>query len=449
MIAHLLKPEILDLIETQNWLSLKEAISDWPAPDIADIFTYLDDKESVIMFRLLPKHTASDVFSELDHIKQEKLLSSIGNAELERLIINTAYDDRTDLFEDLPGTVTQQILNILPAGERAKSLELLGYPEMSVGRLMTPDYVAVRTDWRIDQAIEHIRKRGKDAETVDMVFVTDEKWKLVDDIPIRKFILAQPDQMVCDIMDYNIISIEARQDREEAFQLIKRYDMNVLPVVDSEGILLGIVTVDDIIDVIEEEITEDFHKTSAINPVQENYALATPLLLYKKRIGWLALLLVADFLSSSVIAHYEYALKAIIALAFFIPVLIDSGGNTAAQASTLVIRALATGELTLQRWLEVIRKELIVGLMLGISLAVILFLRGMFWMGGSAVGLVAGLAMFAIIMWSNLLGSLLPILLTRFKIDPAVTSSPMLTTIVDSSGLVIYFSIAQYLLDPL
>jgi len=448
MIAFLLKPEIIDLIETQDWANLKDAILDWPVPDIADIFAYLDERGSVILFRLLPRRIASDVLSKLDHKKRADLLVSIGNAELERLIVNTAYDDRTDLFEDLAGTVTQKILNILPADERAKSLELLGYPEMSVGRLMTPEYVAVKSNWRVEQAISHIRKRGKNAETVDIIFVVADDWKLLDELPLRRFILAEPDQLVRDMMDQNVISIGAKQDREEAYQLIKRYDLNVLPVVDSDNVLLGIVTVDDIIDVLEEEITEDFHKSSAISPVEENYALASSFLLYKKRVGWLALLLVADFLSATVLAHYEYALKSVIALTFFIPVLIDSGGNTAAQASTLVIRALATGELTLHRWFHVMRKELLVGLMLGLSLAVILFARSVFWQGGPAVGLVAGLSMFGIILWSNLLGSLLPILLTKFRIDPAVTSSPMLTTIVDSSGLMIYFSIAQYILHP-
>jgi magnesium transporter len=449
MIAFLLKPEIIDMIGNRNWVSLKEAISDWPVPDIADIFAYLDARESVIVFRLLPKNTASEVFTKLDHIKQEKLLSSIGNAELESLIINTAYDDRTDLFEDLPGTVTQRILNILPAKERAKSLELLGYPEMTVGRLMTPNYVAVRSDWKVGEAVSHIRKRGRDAETIDSIFVIDDAWKLLDDIALKKFVLAEPEQQVRELMDQNMISIGAKQDREEAYHLIKRYDLNVLPVVDSEGVLLGIVTVDDIIDVLEEEVTEDFYKTSAISPVEENYTLASPFLLYKKRVGWLALLLVADFMSASVLAHYEYALKAVITLAFFIPVLIDSGGNTAAQASTLVIRSMATGELTLHRWFHVIRKEIQVGFMLGSSLAVILFIRSVLWKGGASIGLVAGISMFAIILWANLLGSLLPLLLTRLKIDPAVTSSPMLTTIVDSSGLLIYFSVAGLLLDAL
>lgn len=446
-IAHLLTPEIRDLIEQNDWINLKNLISDWPSPDIADLLKYLDSKSSVILFRLLPKNLASDVFSKLEITEQEELLNKISNSEVENLILNTAYDDRTDLFEDLPGRLTQKILNILPVNERVKSLELLGYPEMSVGRLMTPNYIAVKSNLNVSTAIAHIRSRGPAAETVDIIYVVDNDWKLLDDIPIRKFILAEPDQIVHDIMDQNFICIEAKQDQEEAYHLIKRYDLNVLPVVDEEGVLLGIVTVDDVLDVIEEEVTEDFQKTSAINPVDESYTIATPFLLYRKRIGWLTILLIADFLSSNIIAHFQFALQAIISLAFFIPILIDSGGNTAAQSSTLVIRALATGELTLKKWFQVVRKEVIVGLMLGLTLAFILYIRSYFWRGGHQVGLVVGFSMFVIVIWANLLGSLLPIILTKLKLDPAVTSSPLLTTVVDSTGLIIYFTFAQFVLN--
>jgi magnesium transporter len=446
-IAHLLTPEITDLIEQRDWINLKNVISDWPSPDIADLLGYLDSKDSVILFRLLHKNTASDVFSKLGIAEQEDFLTKINNAEVENLILNTAYDDRTDLFEDLPGRLTQRILNVLPASERVKSLELLGYPEMSVGRLMTPNYIAVKSNLNIQNAIDHIRSRGQDAETVDMIFVVDNDWKLLDDVPIKRFILAEPDQMVHEIMNHTVISIEAKQDQEEAYHLIERYDLNVLPVVDTDGVLLGIVTVDDIIDVLEEEVTEDFQKASAIHPVEENYTVATPFLLYKKRIGWLTILLVADFLSSNILAHYEFALKAVISLAFFIPILIDSGGNTAAQASTLVIRALATGELTLKRWFLVVRKEMLIGLMLALTLACILYIRSFFWKGGPQVGLVVGFSMFLIVIWANLLGSLLPIILTKLKFDPAVTSSPLLTTIVDSTGLLIYFTSAQFIFN--
>jgi len=254
-IAQLLTPEITDLIEHNDWINLKNVISDWPAPDIADLLRYLDGKDSVILFRLLPKSIASDVFAKLGITEQEELINKIGNSELEKLILNTPYDDRTDLFEDLPGRLTQRILNILPVKERVKSLELLGYPKMSVGRLMTPDYIAVRSNWNVSKAIDHIRKRGQDAETFEIIYVIDDEWKLLDDIPLRKFILAEPDQLVHDIMDHTFICIEAKQDQEQAYHLIKRYDLNVLPVVDSEGVLLGIVTVDDIIDVLEQEVT--------------------------------------------------------------------------------------------------------------------------------------------------------------------------------------------------
>ena len=423
-IAHLLTPEIRDLIEQNDWINLKNLISDWPSPDIADLLKYLDSKSSVILFRLLPKNLASDVFSKLEITEQEELLNKISNSEVENLILNTAYDDRTDLFEDLPGRLTQKILNILP-----------------------PNYIAVKSNLNVSTAIAHIRSRGPAAETVDIIYVVDNDWKLLDDIPIRKFILAEPDQIVHDIMDQNFICIEAKQDQEEAYHLIKRYDLNVLPVVDEEGVLLGIVTVDDVLDVIEEEVTEDFQKTSAINPVDESYTIATPFLLYRKRIGWLTILLIADFLSSNIIAHFQFALQAIISLAFFIPILIDSGGNTAAQLSTLVIRALATGELTLKKWFQVVRKEVIVGLMLGLTLAFILYIRSYFWRGGHQVGLVVGFSMFVIVIWANLLGSLLPIILTKLKLDPAVTSSPLLTTVVDSTGLIIYFTFAQFVLN--
>jgi magnesium transporter len=274
MMANLLSPEITDLIKKQQWTDLKNIISDWPSPDIASILDLLDDQETVILYRLLPKKVASDVFSKLEPPQQELLVNQIRKSELERLIIDTSYDDRTELFEDLPGNLTQKMLNILPVEERKKSLELLGYPEYSVGRLMTPDYVAVRSDWTIAKCIDHIRLKGRDAETIDSIYVTDKDWHLLDDIPLRRFLLARPEQQLTEIMDNKFISVDAKQDQEEAYHLINRYDLNVLPVTDQEGVLLGIVTVDDIIDVLEEEVNEDFQKTSAISPIDTNYVVA-------------------------------------------------------------------------------------------------------------------------------------------------------------------------------
>ncbi len=443
MFSHLVLPDIRELIRQKSWKELKAVLSDLAPQDIAELFNALEDKEVVVAFRLVPKDKASDVFAEIDPALQEFILRHIADKEIKELIQELPPDDRTALFEDLPGRLTQKILNLLPAEERKEALQLLGYPEDSVGRLMTPDYIAVKKEWSIEKALQHIRQYGRDAETIDMIFVVDNRWKLLDDIPIRRFILARADQTVADIMDNEFVAIHANEDQEVAFRMIKKYNLNVLPVIDNEGTLLGIVTVDDILDVSEEETTEDFQKISAIEPIEESYSAVSAPLLYKKRIGWLMILLVTDFLSSSIIAHFENAIQAVIALAFFIPVLIDSGGNIAAQSSTLIIRALATGELSVKKWFAVVKKELLVGIMIGLTLGIVLYVRGFFWRGGPTVGMVVGMSMVGITIWSNLLGSLLPIGLTKLKLDPAVISSPLLTTVVDSTGLIIYFTLAQ------
>ncbi|GBE28223.1 magnesium transporter MgtE [bacterium BMS3Bbin03] len=445
MITKLILPEIEDLIKEKRWNTIKEILSNLETADIAELLKNLDEKEAVLVFRLLPQRLSSDVFPELETSIQKNLLSHILDSSIQALINDLSPDDRTDLLEELPGQITQKLLNLLTIEQRKEALELLGYPENSAGRLMTPDYVAVHQNWSIEKALNHIRARGKDAETIDMIYVVAENWKLIDDIPIRRFILAKSSQSVYEIMDHKFIAIRVDEDQENAYHLMKKYNLTVLPVTNKEGILLGIITVDDVLDVVEEEVTEDFQKVSAVSPVEKSYSLASPYLLYRKRIGWLMLLLIADFFSSSIIAHFQNALQTVIALAFFIPVLIDSGGNIAAQSSTLVIRALATGDLSVKRWFSTIQKELYVGLMLGISLGVILYVRGFFWRGGPLVGLIVAVTMVLITLWANILGSLLPIILTRFKLDPAVSSSPLLTTVVDSTGLLIYFNLAQFM----
>ncbi|MGQ9852954.1 MAG: magnesium transporter, partial [Candidatus Oleimicrobiaceae bacterium] len=289
----------------------------------------------------------------------------------------------------------------------------------------------------------HIRRYGRDAETINVIYVVDEEDHLLDDLPIRRIILADPSQRVESIMDHKYIAVEAHADQEEAIRLIQHYDLSALPVVDKENVLLGIVTVDDVLDVLQEEVTEDVHKGASIAPLDTSYNAASFFSLYRKRVGWLSLLAVAGFLSSSVIAMYEETLAKIVALAFFIPVLIDSGGNTGSQSATLIIRALALGELTPKKWLRVVGKELLVGILLGATLGAILFVWGEYWKGGPQVGVAVGLSMACIIVIANLLGSLLPIVVTKFRLDPAVVSSPLITTVIDAVGLVIYFTVAK------
>ncbi len=438
-------PDIEQMLDKKDWDSLKSSWAELKAEDIAELLKTLHQKYVVVAFRLISKEKAADVFAELDPSQQEFILTHIVDRRIKELLEELPPDDRTSVFEDLPGQLTQKLLNLLPAEDRKEAMGLLGYPENSVGRIMTPDYVVVKPDWTIERAIKHIKKIGEDAETINMIYVEDDRLKLVDDIPIRRFLLAEPKQKVSDFMDHKFVCIHALEDQEEAYKTIKKYDMNVLPVVGEEGVLIGIVTVDDILDVIEEETTEDFQKSSAIVPVEEKYYTATALTLYKKRIGWLFILLLTDFFSSTIIAHFQDSLKAVIALAFFIPILIDSGGNIAAQSSTLIIRALATGSLSGKKWFSVMKKELLVGIFIGLTLGITLYVRGFFWRGGPIVGMVVAISMVAITLWANLLGSLLPIVLTRFKMDPAVISSPLLTTVIDSTGLLIYFTLADYI----
>jgi magnesium transporter len=357
-------------------------------------------------------------------------------------------DDRTHLFEELPGRLTQRLLNMLSPSERVEALKLLGYPENSVGRLMTSDYVAIKPDWTISRALEHVREWGKDAEIVQTIYVVDKDWHLIDDILLRTLILTPPEKKVEDIMDRKFVSLSAFQDQEEAIKVIKKYDRVALPVVDSEGVLLGIVTVDDILDIEEEETTEDIQKGAAISPLEISYTSANIGTLYRKRVWWLLLLLIGGFLSSSVIAAFENAIKTVVALAFFIPVLIDTGGNTGTQSATLVIRAIALGDLDFRRWFSVFKKELIVGILLGITLGVAFFLRSYFWNGEMILGVVLGISLVLIVLWANLVGGLLPLLLKRFGLDPAVISSPLITTLVDATGLCIYFFVASWLLNP-
>ncbi|MBW2056646.1 MAG: magnesium transporter [Deltaproteobacteria bacterium] len=446
MLRELLTPEIRELIEEKKWHELKEGLLDWPAADIADLATSLGQENMSLLLRLLPKQLAADVFTELDLHEQVDLLQRMGQEHVQGILSELDPDDRTGLFEELPGKVTQRLLNLLPPEDRKESLRLLGFPDSSVGRLMTPDYVAIRPHWTVERAMAHVRRYGRDAETINMIYVVDDAWHLVDEIPLRRLILADGHQRVESLMDRRVISISAFEDQEQAVAVTKRYDLSVIPVVDSENVLLGIVTVDDILDVLEEETTEDLHKGSGVVPFRTNYSGASVWTLYNRRVVWLSLLAVSGFLSGSVISYFERTLATVISLAFFIPVLIDTGGNTSSQSATLIIRALATGDLTLGSWFEAIKKELLVGLPLGLTLGIILFVWSYLWKGVPRIGLVVGISTVVIVLWANIIGSLLPIILTRLKLDPAVISSPLLTTFLDITGLLIYFSTAAWLL---
>ncbi len=442
----IITPEIHKLIEEKQWRVLSEMIREQPAPEVADVMTHLDKADRVLLYRLLPRQHAAQVFSYLDQDDQNTLLFELTDEDTRHLLENLSPDDRTALLEELPAAVTKRMLQLLSGNALKTARQLLGYPEESVGRLMTPNYLSIRPEWTITEALQHIRSQGSDSETFNIIYVTDDDSHLLDALRLRRLIMADPSAEVETLLNDSVISISAFHDREEAVRLIKKYDLFALPVVDSEGVMLGIVTVDDVLDVAEEEATEDFHKGAAVSPLDRDYSAASPFLLYRKRIGWLTILVFVSLISSGVIASFEDNLSAVIALAFFIPLLIGSGGNAGAQSATLMVRAIATGDLQLDRWARALGKELIVGISLGVTLGAITYVLGIF-RGDIRIGLVVSLSMATIILVANCLGAVLPFILSHFKLDPAVASSPLITSIMDAIGLLIYFSIALAILD--
>jgi len=403
--------------------------------------------QRLLVFRLLSRDISHEVFSYLDGPDQDIILGGLTDRETRSLLASMAPDDRTELFEELPGEITQKLLNLLAADDLAEVRQLLGYPEESVGRLATTDYLAIRPGWTVAQALDHIRRRGRDSETLDVLYVCDRDWRLKGVAELRAIILAEPDMLVSDVMQPVHAQVSAFDDQEEAVKEMQRHDAVALPVVDSAGVLIGIVTADDIFDVLEEEVTEDVHRTASVAPLRQSYRRLSSFELYKKRIGWLAFLLFVNLFSSTVVASYEEMLTEVIALAFFIPLLIASGGNTGSQSAMLMVRALVTNDVTVGQWFSTFVKEIGIGLMLGGTLAVGAYFLGIFHGEGATIGLVVALSMAAIVLVANLMGMSLPFIFTKLKMDPAMASSPMITSFVDVTGLLIYFFIASRLLD--
>lgn len=439
--------ELQVLIQERRWSALRERLEHVAAPEIPDVLFMAGKHDRVLIFRSLNRQKSAEVFSYLEVQQQDALLHDLTDHETRQLLSNLTPDDRTALLEELPAPLTRRLMGLLSPDDLYEARHLLGYPEESVGRLMTPDYVDIYCDWTVAQALDHIRKEGKDSETITMIYVIDRSEKLVDDIRLRHLILADPNARVESLMERSFVSLSAFDDREEAVTLLQRYDLLALPVVDSNGELIGIVTFDDVMDVAEEEATEDIQKSASVSPLKMSYHHASIFNLYQKRAGWLVALVLLNLASAGVIALFEKELADTIILLFFIPLLIGSGGNTGAQAATLVIRALVTGDLKLDQWIQTIGKELAVGLLLGLTLGlvggVLGFLRGDFrW----DVALVVSVSMLSIVVMGNIVGMTLPFLLAKLNIDPAVASGPLITTIADATGLFIYFSIASLII---
>jgi len=447
-------PEIESLIAERKLSILKEILSDWSPADIADLIVDLPEQDKVIVFRVLPADLASDTFEHLEFDTQEELLKAMGNEEVASILNDMSPDDRTALLEELPGTYAKRLIQLLSVDERKVAQTLLGYPENSVGRLMTPDYIAVRQDWSVGDTLEFIRKNGEDSETLNVIYVIDEKGKLIDDIRIREVILAPLEKKIIDLMDENFSALNVHDDQEKAVELFKKYDRVALPVIDNYGILIGIVTVDDVLDVAEEEATEDIQKIAGVTALEEPYSTIPLRVIIKKRAFWLTILFIAQIFTAFVLGFFEEHLSKAIALTIFIPLIISSGGNSGSQAATLVIRAMAVGEINLSDWWLIMKREIVSGLVLGLILGSIGFLEvgvianisdalSGYWI---LVGLTVFFSIIGIVMWGTLSGSMLPFILKKLGADPATSSTPLVTTMVDVTGLIIYFTIAIIIL---
>jgi magnesium transporter len=469
--AELIQPEIAELVREGAYSELRSALHGLPPADVADIIVSLEPDSRAVCFRFLARDEAGEVFAYLQPEMQEELVGKLGDAAL-RVVEGMDPDDRVKLLDELPPEVAQRLIASLPPEDRRTTQAILGYPPKSVGRLMNPDYVSLRPDWTVAQAIDHIRLHGRDAETINVVYVVDDKGVLIDDLRIRQIFLASPSQPVEALMNRNFVALRADQPQEEAVRLMSRYDRVVLPVVDSRGVLLGIVTADDVADVAEAEATEDMQKMGGMEALDEPYSSISMWRLVRKRGGWLAALFLGELLTASAMGYFQAEIERAAVVALFLPLIISSGGNSGSQASTLIIRAMALGEVTLKQWWWVLRRELACGLILGVFLGCIGVLRIHLWQwvgfanydsnkdyvkeGSHAlydipglyhrIGLSVGIALIGVVLWGTLCGAMLPFILRRLRLDPATISAPLVATLVDVTGLIIYFVTALVIL---
>jgi magnesium transporter len=455
MVGKLLLPEIRSLIEERNFGSLREIFREWPPADVAEVILDLAEDEQVIIFRLLPNALAADVFEYLDVEAQQKLLRAMAHEQVVAILNEMSPDDRTALLEEMPSAAARQLIKLLTPDERRVAQALLGYPEGSVGRLMTPDFVAVHDDWTVKEVLDHVREFGRDSETLNVIYVVDERGELIDDLRMREFLLRPFEAKVSDFRDRLFVALKVNDSQEEALNAFRRYDRVALPVVDSNGVLVGIVTSDDMLDVAEEEATEDIQKLGGMEALDEPYTTIPLMRMVKKRATWLIILFLGEMLTATAMQGYNGEIEKAAILAMFLPLIISSGGNSGSQATTLVIRAMALGELRLGDWFRVVRKELLSGLSLGLILGTIGFFRISLWQYlhifdyGKYHWLVAftvGVALVGVVLWGTISGAMLPFLLRRCRLDPATSSAPFVATLVDVTGLIIYFNVALFIL---
>lgn len=440
-------PEIKELIETKDFKGLRGFLRERHPADIVDILRELNPAERVVGFRLLDKNKISEVFALFEPIEQEELLKQFTEQHVKEILVQMQPDDRTQLFDELPAHVVEKLLKLLPPADRREANELLNYPHNSAGRIMTTEYVDLQMDMTVAEALEHIRKTGPNRETIYICYIVDETKKLRGVASLKNIILASPDQFIRDIMNENVFYVHTTDDQEKAVQVVQKYDILAVPVVDNEGRLVGIVTVDDVLDVVQEEVTEDFQRMAGIQTTEEEYFRVGFSKRVINRISWLVILVIAATISQTILKSYSGVLSSVIALAYFIPMLTGSGGNTGSQSSTLIIRALATGEVKAREWWRILLRELRVGVSLGLIMGLIAFVIAAVSLRQITIAVTVGVSLCIVVSVGNIVGVAIPLFFRFLKLDPAFVSAPLIATLLDATGLVIYFEIASRILS--
>lgn len=433
------------LIAEEDWPALERMARELHPAEVAEFAGEADEDIQLRLFRSLPAEKAAEVFAYFRADIQLMLVRSLNDDELRDVFARMASDDRTHAFEQLPPEEIERALALLAPDDRFQTTKQLSYPPESVGRLMSLNYAAVRPEWTALRALAEVRNSGLGPKAVGTVYVTDSNNKLIDALDLTCLVLAASDSTVEQIRSGEYVALSVTDDREEAVRLMQKKDLLAVPAVDQDGRLAGVVTVDDAMDVAEEEATEDIQKQAGVSPLKASYPDIRPWALFQKRLPWLAALIFVYLGASGVISAFEEALSAEIVLAAFIPLLMGSGGNVGAQSGTLTVRALATGDMEGRRWRKVLNKELLVGALLGVALALLSGAVG-YYRGGSGVGFVIAVSMLVIVLTANVFGIVLPVLLAKMHVDPAVAGSPVITSVTDITSLVIYLGIASQVL---
>lgn len=456
MIGNLLQPELAEFIRQRDFTKLREALDGFPPAEVAEIIADVSAEDKAVLLRVLPRHQATEVFEYLCVEDQESLLRALGKEDVAKILNELAPDDRTALLEELPASATQMLLQLLQPDERKIAIGLLGYPKNSVGRKMTPRYVSIQQGWTVEQVLAHLRKVGRDQDTLNQMYVVDSKGVLVARVRLRNLVVSELSCAVSELLEQPVFGLNVTDNLETAVQAFQKYDLSVLPVVDSQGCLVGVVTVDDILEVAEREATEDMQRLGGMEALDAPYLSIGLGKMIRKRAGWLALLFLGEMLTATAMGYFEDEISKAVVLALFVPLIISSGGNSGSQATSLIIRAMAVQDVTLADWWRVLWRELIAGIALGSVLALIAVLRIVAWpsrdqLYGSHYMLIAttvACSLIGVVLFGSLVGAMLPFVLRRLGFDPAVSSAPLVATLVDVTGLVIYFSVAFAILHP-